>query len=120
MYTATTDATGAYTLKNLPPDQYACVGSDGGNLGRAVTQPAQMATLNLTTCRSNCTGVTYHNGAVLHTMVAYLDFWLPAGAYYEADGKHSSDVRYEQLIEQYFNDLEGTVFYSQAEKALRA
>ncbi len=112
MYTATTNATGAYTLKNLPPDHYACVGADAGNLSRVMTQPAQTATLNLTTCQGNCRGVTYHNGAVLHTMVAYLDFWLPAGKHYEADGLHSSDVRYEQLIEQYFNDLEGTAFYN--------
>jgi len=112
MFTAQTNANGAYTLGNLPPDHYACEATNNGNLSRIVAQPAQAANLPLTVCQRTCPGVVYHQGAVLHTMVAYLDFWLPAGKHFEADGQQSSDLRYEHLIEQYFNDLNGTAFYN--------
>lgn len=59
-------------------------------------------------CVSDCPGVAYHHGQVMHTQAIYLDFWLPAGATYEPGG---SDTRFESLIKRYFSDVSGTSFF---------
>ncbi|GEM_PF-627510 len=107
-YSTTADANGSYTLRNLPPDRYACIGNAEGGLNRVTIGPGQSVQLNIALCTSNCPGVSYHGGSVMHTMTVYLDFWLPAGYHYEPSG---SDARFERLIEQYFKDVGGTSFY---------
>ena len=107
-FTATANATGAYTLTGLAPDHYACVGANAGALHRVALTAGQRQSFDIATCAQRCKGVTYHQGAVMHTMTAYLDFWLPAGQSYEPFG---SDSQYERLITQYFQDIGGTAFY---------
>ena len=107
-FSATANATGAYTLSGLPPDHYACVGADAGTLHRVALTAGQRQSFDIATCAQHCTGVLYHQGAVMHTMTAYLDFWLPNGQSYEPFG---SDSQYERLIKQYFQDIGGTAYY---------
>ncbi len=107
-FTTTANATGVYTLNGLPPDHYACVGANAGTLRRTTVSAGQRQTLDIATCALNCTGVLYHQGAVMHTMTAYLDFWLPAGQSFEPFG---SDSQYESLLKAYFQDIGGTAFY---------
>jgi hypothetical protein len=106
-YSATTDGSGAYRL-SLPPDSYACVGDATGALHRFSVTLGQDMPLNMAVCVSNCHGMSYHQGQVMHTQAIYLDFWLPAGATYEPIG---SDARFESSIKRYFTDVSGTSFY---------
>ncbi len=107
-FTATADATGTYTLSGLPPDHYACVGADAGTLHRVTLSAGQRQSFDIATCAQRCKGVLYHQGAVMHTMTAYIDFWLPNGQSYEPFG---NDGQFENLIKQYFQDIGGTPFY---------
>lgn len=107
-FSATADATGAYTLSGLPPDHYACAGADAGTLHRIALTAGQRQAFDIATCAQRCKGVLYHQGAVMHTMTAYLDFWLPAGQSFEPFGSNS---QFESLIKQYFQDIGGTAYY---------
>ena len=108
-YTTTADATGAYTLKNLPIDHYACVGGPSDSLHRLTLGPGSDTLLNVRLCAANCPEVSYHNGLVMHTFTAYLIFWLPAG--YSLEPNAADDNQTRALIERYFQDVGGTAFY---------
>ena len=108
-FTTTTDGSGVYTLPNLPPDHYACVGDSAGALHRFTVSSGQHMTLNLSVCTSECPGVTYHQGAVMHTATVYADFWLPRGQKFQPDG---NNTRFESLVKQYLNDIGGSQLYN--------
>ena len=108
-YTTTADAYGAYTLKNLPVDHYACVGGPSDSLHRLALGPGADTTLNVSLCATNCPALSYHNGLVMHTFTAYLIFWLPAG--YSLEPNAADDTLTRALIEQYFRDVGDTSFY---------
>ncbi|MEO7002505.1 MAG: hypothetical protein ABI068_11815 [Ktedonobacterales bacterium] len=108
-YSATADAQGVYTLKNLPVDHYACVGGPSDSLHRLTLGPGANITLNMSLCAANCPTVSYHSGLVMHTFTAYLIFWLPAG--YSLEPNAADDTQARTLIEQYFQDVGGTSFY---------
>jgi len=107
-FSATADTTGKYSLSGLPPDHYACVGADAGALHRVALTAGQSQSFDIATCAQRCKGLLYHQGAVMHTMTAYLDFWLPNGQSYEPFG---NDGQFENLIKQYFQDIGGTGYY---------
>ncbi len=109
-YKTTTDSNGNYTMGNLPPDSYACESDNSGTLHRFTAKPGQQIAQNMVICTTqHCPGVQYENGPVMHTMTAYLDFWLPADQTYET--AIGDDNHFEGLIEQYFRDIGGTPFY---------
>lgn len=53
--------------------------------------------------------LTFHGGSVMTALTAYLIFWLPPGTHFSSP---ISDANYEQVIEQYFQDVGGTPFYN--------
>ena len=50
----------------------------------------------------------YNGGPVMRTNNVYTIFWLPSGYHY---GDPVSDANYENLINQFFDDLSGSQFY---------
>jgi hypothetical protein len=70
-----------------------------------------------TPCGSACDGqnLQYGGGFVMHTTRSYVIFWLPTGDHFEGTsttGSSTTDTRYENLIDQYFNDIGGSSFYN--------
>ncbi len=108
-FTTTTDATGAYTLHGLAPSSYACAGDQTGALHRFSLTAGQNMQLNIAVCTSHCPGMAYHFGQVMHTLKAYVVFWLPNGQTF-APGE--SNTTFESLVQQYFKDVGGTAFYN--------
>ena len=111
---ATTDASGAFTLASLRPGDYDCLASSaaGGAQAQQVhIAPGQTMSLRLALCVRSCPPVRYHGGPVMHTFTAYLIFWLPKGYVFEP-GAGGDDARYRSLITQYFRDVGGTAYYS--------
>lgn len=102
-----TDQVGHFSLV-LTADRYACVANDDARLYAVVVAPARTTSANFEICDPNCPAFDYHNGQVMHSLTAYLIFWLPTGNTFEPGG---SDKRYESLIAQYFNDVGGSSFY---------
>jgi hypothetical protein len=110
---ATTDASGAFTLASLHPGDYDCLASSaagGAQAQQAHVAPGQTASLRLALCVRNCPPVRYHGGLVMHTFTAYLIFWLPKGYSFEP-GTGGDDARYQALITQYFRDIGETPYY---------
>lgn len=107
LYTAAADAHGAYTLDGLPAGSYDCTAGADIQLHAAKVASGQSAPLNMPACHTTCPPVRYHQGQVLHTLRAYLIFWLPDGHMYDNLGNAS----YEGLIARYFRDIGGTRFY---------
>ncbi len=108
-YSTVANANGVFILKNLPPDHYACVGNLTGTLHRFSLTSGQSMRLNFPICMHGCPGMTYHQGAVMHTATIYIDFWLPKGQNFEPDG---NNARFESLVKQYASDVGGTPFYN--------
>jgi hypothetical protein len=50
----------------------------------------------------------YNGGPVMRTNTVYPIFWLPSGYHY---GDPVSDANYENLIDQFFQDLSGSQYY---------
>lgn len=107
-YTAHTDASGTYTLSAVSVDHYMCQAGDDVVPHEVSVGPHQAASLNLAMCHSNCPAVTFHGGAVMHSLTVYLIFWLPHGYRYDAQGS----AHYESLMQRYFHDVGGTSFYN--------
>jgi len=108
---ATTDATGAFTLASLRPGDYDCLASSaagGAQIQQVRVAPSQTISLRLALCVRGCPPVRYHGGPVMHTFTAYLIFWLPKGYVFEPGG---DDARYQALIAQYFRDVDGSPYY---------
>ncbi len=53
--------------------------------------------------------LTFHGGSVMTAFTAYLIYWLPPGTHFSSP---ISDANYEQVIEQYFQNVGGTPFYN--------
>jgi len=53
--------------------------------------------------------LSFHGGPVMTSFTAYLIFWLPPGIHFSSP---ISDANYEQVIEQYFQDVGGSPFYN--------
>jgi hypothetical protein len=51
----------------------------------------------------------FHGGPVMTSFTAYLIFWLPPGTHFSSP---ISDANYEQVIEQYFQDVGGSTLYN--------
>lgn len=105
--TAETDKLGHFSL-SLPADSYGCVANDEPRLYHAVVASSRVASLDFELCDPNCSNFRYHQGQVMHSLTAYLIFWLPKGQTLEPGG---SDKRYESLMSQFFNDVGGTPYY---------
>jgi hypothetical protein len=108
LLSATSDATGAFTLRSVPPGAYSCAVSGDPTLQQTVVAPGGSGTLNIAICGRSCPPVRFHGDVVMHTLTAYLIFWLPGGHTFEPGG---SDKRFEALIGQYIGDVGGTPFY---------
>lgn len=106
LYTASTDARGAYTLDSLPAGPYDCTAGSDIQIHAVKVASSHSATLDVPVCHTTCPPVRYHQGQVLHTLTAYLIFWLPGGHTYDNMGSAS----YEGLIARYFRDVGGTRF----------
>lgn len=105
--TAETDQLGHFSL-SLPADSYGCIVDNEPRLYHAVITPSSATSLNFDICEPNCPSFRYHRGQVMHSLTAYLIFWLPKGRTFEPGG---SDKRFESLMARYFKDLGGTSFY---------
>lgn len=105
---ATTSANGTFALAAVPPGPYACHVAGDVTLYQGTVDPGAQATLSVHLCRQHCPPVTFHEGAVVHELTAYLLFWLPKGHAFEPGG---SDTRFETLMGQYMNDIGGSAFY---------
>jgi len=108
--TTTADGTGAYTLHGLAPSHYACAADQTGALTRFTVTPGQTLRQNFAECTSRCPGLAFHGGQVMHTLKAFVVFWLPQGQTFAPGG---SDTQFESLVRQYFTDVGGTAFYHQ-------
>jgi len=106
--TGIADGTGAYTLHGLAPSHYACAADQTGALTRFSVTAGQGMRQNFAVCTTHCSGMAYHDGQVMHTLKAFVVFWLPKGQTF-APGE--SDATFESLVEQYFKDVGGTSFY---------
>jgi hypothetical protein len=109
--TATTDATGAFSLSGLAVGSYNCIARsshDDMTAQHVRIQPGVVAQSSFTLCQSSCPPVKYHNGDVMHRYSAYLIFWQPSGVTFEPGG---SDRRYISLIQRYISDVGGTSFF---------
>lgn len=106
--TTQTDQLGHYSLK-LAADRYGCVANDDARLHSVAVASATTTSADFDICDPNCPSFDYHDGKVLHSLSAYLIFWLPKGHTFEPGG---SDKRFQSLMAQYFNDLGGTSFYN--------
>lgn len=107
-YTGLANAQGQYTITNVPPGPYLCVSGATSTTQPVVARPNATATLDFSVCQTNCPGVFFHNGSVLHTLNLYLIFWTPPGTQLDPA---VSNARAEALYEQFVNDLGGTRFY---------
>jgi len=111
--TATTDASGSYAFSGVVPGPYTCRAGNDYILHRTLVPAGGSARLSFGICITNCpVVVNAHSGvtltpAVMHDLIAYLVFWLPPGATFEPGG---SDTRFETLMENYFQDVGGTLF----------
>jgi hypothetical protein len=105
VYSSSTDASGGYSLVELPAGQYGCVADGDSTLYRATVAPGAMATLHIYVCDANCPVVSYHGGQVMHSVTAYVIFWLPSGRDFEPGGDNQ---RFETLLTQYFQDVGDT------------
>jgi hypothetical protein len=108
LQTANTTATGAFSIAGMPAGLYGCVAAGDPTLHAGALQPAGAATVAIQACGRRCPSVTFHEGAIMHAMTAYLIFWLPHGHSFEPSG---SDSRFESLMAQYFNDIGGSALY---------
>ncbi len=106
---ATTDSMGNYVFHNLAVDPWGCVAGADQTLQTTTLKPGAATTLDIAACTSGCPNFKFHQGTVMHRLTAYLLFWLPAGYAFEPDGNSS---HFEQLMEQYFQDVGGTPFYN--------
>ncbi len=109
LFTTNTDDLGNYVLRNLPAGPYSCVANTDQTVQMTTLAPGKTTTLDLPACERGCTPFRYHSGDVVSRLTAYLVFWLPPGYTFEPNGSSS---RYEQLMEQYFQDVGGTSFYN--------
>lgn len=109
LYTTTTNDLGNYVLRNLPAGPYNCVADTDQTVQMTTLAPGATVTMDLSACERDCSPFRYHTGEVIQHMRAYLIFWLPNGRTFEPNGSSS---RYEHLMEQYFQDVGGTPFYS--------
>ena len=109
LFTVNTDDLGNYVLRNLPAGPYSCVANADQTVQMTTLAPGKTTTLDLPACEQHCTPFRYHTGDVVNRLTAYLVFWLPSGYTFEPNGSSS---RYEQLMEQYFQDVGGTSFYN--------
>lgn len=107
-FTTRTDQLGHYSL-SLPADSYGCVVNEDARLYTVTVAPAARTSANFDICDPHCPSFDYHDGQVVHSLTAYLIFWLPKGHTFEPDG---SDKRFESLMARYFKDLSGTSFYA--------
>src|SRR5690348_3393117 len=106
---ATTDSNGNYEIHNLAVDPWGCVADTDETLHTTTLKPGADTTLNIAACKARCPNFKFHQGTVIHRLTAYLLFWLPNGYVFEPEGTSS---RFEQLMEQYFQDVGGTPFYN--------
>lgn len=107
-FSATTDAQGSFTLKDVPSDRYDCTVSTDWQL-HSIGVAAQITTqLNMQVCHAHCPDITYHNGPVMHTYTVYLIFWLPKGYVYDSLGT----ANFERIVSNYFKDLGGSAYYN--------
>lgn len=104
--TADTDALGHYSL-SLPADSYACVVNDEPRLYHTVIAASGRASLDFELCGASCPSFRYHQGQVMHSLTAYLIFWLPKGHSFEPDG---NDQRFQSLMSQFIGDVGGTPY----------
>lgn len=107
-FTTQTDQLGHYSL-SLPADSYGCVANEDAQLYTVTVAPAARVSANFDICDPHCPSFDFHDGHVLHSLTAYLIFWLPKGHTFEPGG---SDKRFESLMARYFKDLSGTSFYN--------
>jgi hypothetical protein len=52
------------------------------------------------------------SGTVIKQLTVYPVFWLPSGQHYEPGGTAQSDGDYEQLVQQWIEDVGGTPYYN--------
>jgi hypothetical protein len=104
----TSDASGAYTIANVPPGVYSCSVADDPEQHPTTVAPGAKTTLPLGVCTFRCPPVRYHGSSVMHSVTAYLIFWLPNGVSFEPGGNNS---RFESIMAQYINDIGGTPYY---------
>ena len=105
--TVETDKLGHYAL-SLPADSYGCVVDDEPRLYHTVIAASGTTSLNFELCGTDCPEFRYHQGQVMHSLTAYLIFWLPKGYTFEPGG---SDMRYQSLTAQFVNDVGDTPYY---------
>jgi hypothetical protein len=107
-YQTETDANGAFAFAELPVDRYLCTA--GSDPTATVMSPAPGATTKMAVsmCSKHCPSVRYQGGSVMHTMTAYIVFWLPSGYTYSSVGSS----HFEGLIQRYFRDVGGSSYFN--------
>ena len=107
-YTSTTDSTGGFAFASLPIDRYLCTAGSDPTAKIISPAPGAATTVAITICGKLCPSVRYQGGPVMHTMTAYVVFWLPSGYIYSAVGND----HFEGLIQRYFHDVGASSYYN--------
>jgi hypothetical protein len=107
-YKATTDVAGRFAFTHMPIAQYLCTAGDDPGAFTVSPTPSATTSAAFKMCTTSCPDVHYGQGDVMHTMTAYLLFWLPHGRTYSEVPNNS----YETVIQHYFQDVGGSAYYN--------
>ncbi|HUY79084.1 MAG TPA: carboxypeptidase-like regulatory domain-containing protein, partial [Ktedonobacterales bacterium] len=112
-FTSTTDQRGSFLLPGLPVNTYKCMVTSPASDAfvqqqQILVAPGATAQVEFTEC-AQCQGFQYHGGPVMHTLTAYLIFWLPPNYTFDPS---LGDSYFESRMSNYFRDIGGSSFYA--------